>query len=251
MQTLVNITNFLDETLNTAAIEDFPGAHNGLQISNRKPISSVATAVDASLPVIRQAVEQNHDLLIVHHGLFWQGAQAITGHVYEKFALAIENNLAIYSSHLPLDAHPELGNNILLARKIGLIDPLPFNEWKGTPCGVRGLLKMPLAQLLEQLKTITQAPTHVCPAGPAITKNVGIVTGSAGSDVAKMAAQGIDTFITGEGPHWSYPLAEELEINLIYAGHYATETFGVNALGELLSQKFGLSHQFIDHPSGL
>ena len=251
MADLTDITAFLDRELNIAAIPDYPGAMNGLQLANGGEVARIVAAVDASLPVIEEAAAGGPGLLVVHHGMFWQGAQPVTGAFYRKLKCAIEAGLAVYSCHLPLDVHPEWGNNILLAKTIGLLEPRPFVEHNGISLGLKGGWAGTRDELLDVLRQALGGAVHVCPGGPATIARVGLITGGAGSEVVKVAAAGVDTFITGEGPHWSYPLAEELGINLFYGGHYATETFGVKCLAEVLGREFQLPWSFLDHPTGL
>ena len=243
----------LERELRTVEVPDYPAALNGLQLANaRGSCTRVAAAVDGCLPVIKEAVARRADLLVVHHGLFWSGAQRIDGAFFEKLHFAMENDLAIYSAHIPLDVHPTLGNNALLAKAVGLAKVRPFFPWKGIKLGLRATVALDRASLVDKVRrAVGGSRVHLCPGGPAKTRHVGIITGGAGAEVAAAAAEGIDTFITGEGPHWTFTLAEELRVNLIYAGHYATETFGVKALAGWLGKKFGLTHEFIDHLSGL
>jgi dinuclear metal center YbgI/SA1388 family protein len=186
-------------------------------------------------------------MLIVHHGLFWGGLEPVVGASYRKLSLCLQNDLAVYSVHLPLDEHPTLGNNALLCDAIGL----PGERTPFMTSGFQVGASIDRAELLERVAQAVGGPVHLAPGGPSTTRRIGVVTGGAGSAVAKAAAEGVDTFITGEGPHHTYTLAEELGINLIYAGHYATETFGVKALGWLLKEQYGLPWSFIDHPTGL
>lgn len=252
MPELPELQSYLDSLLRVAETPDYPPAHNGVQLTNDGFVGKIGAAVDACLPVIQQAVESEVDFLLVHHGLFWSGVQMIQGAYYEKLKLAMEHNLAIYSAHIPLDIHEVYGNNVLLARALGLEETEAFFPWKGTLLGRRatvdGWTRGSLQNLLE---TALDGPVHCAPGGPEEVREVGIITGGAGSEVAAMAEQGIDTFITGEGPHHTYVLAEEVGVNLFYAGHYATETFGVRALSEHLAERYSLEHQFIEHPSGL
>ena len=211
----------------------------------------VGAAVDACLPVIEEAVEAGVDLLLVHHGMFWQGAQPIVDGYYKKLRRAMEGNLAIYSAHLPLDMHAELGNNVLLARALEIGATAPFMEWKGRHVGLRASGEWKRETLREKLSAAVGGEVHLCPGGPEIIRELGIVTGGAGGEVMQAAAEGVDTLITGEGPHWSYTAAEELGVNLLYGGHYATETFGVKALAAHLAAREGFEWEFIDHPTGL
>lgn len=252
MAKLEEICEHIATELRIGEIPDYPAAHNGLQLTNDSgEAGKIVAAVDACLPVIREAVEREADLLIVHHGMFWSGAQMIVGGVYERLKLAIENGLAIYSVHIPLDVHPALGNNAQLAAAIGLENPEPFFDWKGIKLGLRFELEMGREELVRRVSQATKTAAHICPGGPDPAHSVGVITGGAGAEVFAAAATGVDTFITGEGPHWSYTAAEELGVNVIYGGHYATETFGVKALSEHLSDRLGVTWEFIDHPTGL
>ena len=252
MAPLDTIITHLDERLNVAGVPDYPGALNGLQLDGGGDIRKVATAVDASLPVVRDAVAEGADLLIVHHGMFWSGAQPIVRGLYDKLKLAMDAGLAIYSCHIPLDVHPELGNNALLAKAVGLEEPEPFFDWKGIKLGLKAESGGLLADLSSKVEAAVGSPVHVCAgSGSEAAGVVGIITGGAGSEINAIAAEGIDTFITGEGPHWSYTSAQELGVNIIYGGHYATETFGVRALGRYLADEFGVEEVFLDHPTGL
>lgn len=251
MPSLQDIVSFLDTELQIAAIPDYSGAVNGLQLENGGSVTRIAAAVDASLPVVEAAVAAGADLLLVHHGMFWQGAQPLTRAFYRKIKAAMDAGLAIYSAHLPLDVHPELGNNILLLRTLGFVPDGTFFDWKGIRLGLVAEVEIARAELVERLSAAVGGPVHLCPGGPETVRRLGLVTGGAGAEVAACSAAGIDTFITGEGPHWSYPLAEELGINLLYGGHYATETFGVKALAARLAADHGIPWSFIDHPTGL
>ena len=251
MPSLHEIASFLDTELRTAEIPDYSGAVNGLQLENGGVVTRIAAAVDASLPVVEAAVAAGADLLLVHHGMFWQGTQPLIRAYYKKIKPAIDGGLAIYSSHLPLDVHPEWGNNIQLLRALGFSPEGTFIDWKGLRLGLTAEVEIARSELIERLSAAVGGPVHLCPGGPEMIRKIGLVTGEAGSEVASCAPSAIDTFITGEGPHWSYPLAEELGINLLYAGHYATETFGVKALAARLSADHGIPWSFIDRPTGL
>lgn len=248
---LAEVVRYLDTLLRTREVGDFPQAMNGLQVENSGGLTRIGAAVDASEAVIREAAQAGVDFLIVHHGLFWGGAQRITGAVHRKMRIVMDADMAIYSAHLPLDIHPEIGNNALLAASIGLENGEPFFPTAGQPVGLRFEAEVSREVLRDHLARAVGGSVHLAPGGPVLARRIGIVTGGAGGDIAKAAEAGVDTFITGEGPHWSYTAAEELGLNLFYAGHYATETFGVNAAAERVSQKFALPWQFIDHPTGL
>lgn len=251
MAPLLTISAYLDRTLNIANVTDWPQAMNGLHVTNSGAVTKVAAAVDACEFTIRAAAERGATLLLVHHGLFWAGAQRLTGAAYRKLKLAFDHDLAIYSAHLPLDVHPTLGNNILLCRALGLRKVQPFLFEKGQYIGWKADTRMDRDALVRRVEEAVNRRVTVCPGGPETVRRIGVVTGGAGSEVARAASEGVDTFITGEGPHHSYTLAEELGINVLYAGHYATETFGVKALAERLARRFKLPWEFIDHPTGL
>jgi dinuclear metal center YbgI/SA1388 family protein len=250
MAALSEIITFADAYLNTAGVTDYPGALNGLQFQNSGTVTKIGAAVDACEPVIAEAAARGISLLLVHHGLFWS-VQRVVNSMYRKVRTAVSHDLAIYSSHLPLDLHPEVGNNIVLSRALGLGPGEWTFPFKGQPIGLKIRAELSRDELRSRLENALGGPTHLCAGGPATTRCIGIVTGGAGTEVAQAAAEGIDTFITGEGPHFSYTLAEELGINVFYGGHYATETFGVKALAELLSTRFGVPWEFIDHPTGM
>lgn len=248
---LQEIVSWLDHELRVSEIPDYTNAVNGLQIASDHVMPRIIAAVDASLGVMEEAAEEGPGLLLVHHGMFWQGLQTVTGPVFRKLKCVMDAGLALYSSHIPLDVHPIWGNNPLLARELGLQHAEPFFEWKGISLGMRGEWQGSREALLEKVSEAVGGNLHLCPGGPEMPRKIGVITGGAGSEVARVSELGIDTLITGEGPHWSYPLAEELGINVIYAGHYATETFGVKALAAELSQRFGIPWSFIDRPTGL
>lgn len=250
MADLQEIVAFLDRELKSSEVRDYPGALNGLQLENNGTVNRVISAVDASLAVIREAAQEG-GLLLVHHGMFWQGAQKITGPYFQKIKAAIDGNLAIYSSHLPLDFHPEIGNNILLARAIGLKSIQAILPKDGFATALVGEWNGGRDALEKSIRHAVGQEVQSCLEGPDEPLKVAVMTGGAGSEVARISELGIDTFVTGEGPHWSFIEAEERRMNVFYAGHYATETFGVKALGRLVADRFGLNPSFIARQGGL
>lgn len=240
-----------ERVLRTREIKDYDGAVNGLQVENRGQVSRIAAAVDASHATVRLGIEQKADLLVVHHGLFWGASHPWTGKRYALLRTLLENDLAVYSSHLPLDVHPKLGNNAQLATALGLKQTKPFFTEKGQTLGLQTSVKISREKLQHKLERAVAGPVRLIRGGPEICRRIGIVTGGAGSHLRVAADEGVDTFITGEGPHWTYALAEELGVNVLYGGHYATETFGVKALAGYLSAKFKVPWVFIDYPTGL
>jgi dinuclear metal center YbgI/SA1388 family protein len=248
---LASVVRYCDRLLRTVDIGDYDGASNGLQVENSGKVTKIAAAVDASLATVKLAIEAKADLLIVHHGLFWSASHPWTGKKYELLQLLIQNNLAVYSSHLPLDAHPKLGNNARLCAAIGLKKLQPFFFSHGQKIGFQSKTRISRVDLAKRLQHATGTKPIVIPGGGELCQRIGVVTGGAGSELKRAASEGVDTFITGEGPHWTYALAEELGLNVFYAGHYATETFGVRALARELSKRFHLPELFLDHPTHL
>lgn len=250
MAKLKDIVEFLDRNLSTSEIPDYSGAHNGLQLENNGEVSRIATAVDASLATIEKAVEEGADLLLVHHGLFWQGVQKLTGGQFRKLKAAFDGNLAIYSSHIPLDVHPEWGNNAILAERLGLQVTRTFLPWKGIELGLAGPWEGSWEDLEKKIAREVGGIISSTRARPEVG-TLGVITGGAGSEVESVRDAGIDTFLTGEGPHWSFPLAEEIGLSVVHAGHYDTETFGVRRLGAVLEEEFSIKSGFLAFPTGL
>jgi dinuclear metal center YbgI/SA1388 family protein len=248
---LTTIISYCDKILRTGDIGDYDGAANGLQVDGRGPITRIAATVDASLATVKLAVAAKADLLIVHHGLFWSPSHPWTGKKHELLRLLVENNLAVYSSHLPLDAHPKLGNNAQLCAALGLKNLKPFFLTHGQTIGFKTRTNISRTDLAKRLERATGTKPKIIPGGNEICERIGVVTGGAGGDLKIAADEGVDTFITGEGPQWTFAMAEELGLNVFYGGHYATETFGVKALAAHLSKKFRLPWVFLDHPTGL
>jgi len=248
---LAAIAAHCDKALRTREIGDYENALNGLQVENSGRVKRIAAAVDASMATIQLAIAAKADLLIVHHGLFWSVRRPWTADNYDLMRLLVEADLAVYSSHLPLDAHPQLGNNALLCAGLGLRHLKPFFQSHGRAIGFCSQTKIPRTELAKRLEQATGVKPKVIPGGGAVCAQVGVVTGGAGAGLKQAADEGLDTFITGEGPHWTFAAAEELGLNVFYGGHYATETFGVKALAAHLSKVFGVPWIFLDHPTGL
>lgn len=269
---LDEVRGYLDDLLRIREIPDEPNAVNGLQVENASgTIRQVVAAVDATLETIAGVIAEGRSetgegrseaggrtggpaggtLLLVHHGLFWDGNQPVTGRRYRRLRMLMDHDIALYSAHIPLDVHPEVGNNAVLADQLEMVGAEPFTTYRGVPFGTSGVLRMPREALVSRLEELLGANVILIPGGPAITARVGIITGGAGTSVQAAHAAGLDTFITGEGPHHTYHEAMELGVNLIYAGHYATETVGVKALAQTIDDVFGVPWGFHHHPTGL
>jgi len=249
---LDTLARYLDDYLRVAEeVADAPEALNGLQVGNSGEITKLAAAVDICAATVRMAAEQRADCLLVHHGLFWGGLRPLVGPAYARVAALIKGNIALYAAHLPLDRHPAVGNNTVLAQLLGIRVRGEFGSYHGAPIGTWGEFSGTRDELSWSLTKALGSAPRLLPFGPERVQRVGIVTGAGGSLIAQAAAAGLDTYVTGEGQHWTFFDAEELGINVLYAGHYATETVGVKALAEHVSKKFDLPWVFLDHPTGL
>jgi dinuclear metal center YbgI/SA1388 family protein len=251
MSVLNEIVEYTNAYLRVAEIADWDNALNGLQIENSGRVTKIGAAVDVSTRVLTAAANAHVDLLIVHHGLFWPGLRPVSDALRRQLKLAFENDIALYSAHLPLDLHPEVGNNAQLAHALGLTKTEAFFEEKGSLIGIRAEMSILREELMQQLARVLGAPPKTFLFGPEKTSVIGIITGGGGGEIYRVAECKIDMFITGEAPHWAAVAAEELKMNLVLGGHYATETFGVKALAAHLSRKFELPFEFIDCPTGL
>ena len=251
MASLNDIVRYLDHYLQIPQCPDWPHALNGVQVENSGAVRKIGAAVDASTRSFTAAAERGVDLLLVHHGLFWPGLRSISGPLRRQLAFLFQHDMAVYSAHLPLDVHPVVGNNAQLAAALGLTAPEPFFEEKGELIGLRSRMPIFPNELARKLEESLGGPVKLFATGPPTTATIGLITGGAGSEIYAVAREGVDTFITGEAPHWAAVAAEELGMNLLLGGHYATETFGVKALAAHLSERFGLPWEFLDAPTGL
>lgn len=258
---LADITRWLDEYLRVREVPDDANALNGLQVENAGTVTHLVAAVDASQATI-DGLQRGRDagpgaLLLVHHGLFWDGAQPLTGRRYQRVRSLLAQDAALYSAHIPLDVHPDVGNNAVLARRLGLQSCTPFGRHKGMEIGMMGAVparlqaREALVGELAAILDILPGGIRLLPGGPDRISTLGVITGGAGSAIAQARDAGCDTFVTGEGAAHTYFDAMELGVNVVYAGHYATETVGVRALAEVLGREFGLTWEFHDHPTGM
>jgi dinuclear metal center YbgI/SA1388 family protein len=251
---LSDLTRYLDGYLRIHEVPDDPNALNGLQAENRSGnVTRIVAAVDASLATITAAAAAAPTLLLVHHGLFWDGNRPLTGRRYRRIRALLEQDIALYSAHIPLDLHADVGNNHVLGRALGLSALASFDEYRGAAIGVQGVLDPPVPReaFAATVGTLLGAEVKLIPGGPALCRRVGIITGGAGGRIGAARDAGLDTYLTGEGAHHTYFDAMEFGVNVLYAGHYATETVGVKALAAHLSDKFGIPWEFHDHPTGL
>ncbi|HKS07607.1 MAG TPA: Nif3-like dinuclear metal center hexameric protein [Gemmatimonadaceae bacterium] len=256
-QPLAELTGHLDRLLRVAETPDYPPALNGLQLANSGTVRRVAAAVDASLRTIDGAIAAGADLLLVHHGLFWAGAQRVDGVQYQRLHRLFTHDVAVYSAHLPLDVHPVHGNSRLLAIELGLVPTDGFAMFEGVFCGVRGESTVRTNALHDRLRTFARSHGGDAIATPfppeRETRRWAICSGAGASreTLHEAAAFGVDTLIVGEGPHWTAVDAIDAGLVVMYAGHYATETLGVCSLAAHIEREFGVPWAFIAAPTGL
>jgi len=242
---------YLDEYLHIETFDD--SSNNGLQVEGGDEVDRLALAVDASLASIEGTIAAQAQMLLVHHGLFWGQPILVTGPHRRRLERLLAAGVSLYAAHLPLDCHPQVGNNATLARWLGLQEVAPFGDYKGHQIGVAGRLTAPLAlaEFVAQVEgALGETVIKVWPFGSDSVQRVAIVSGSAASLLDQVAALGVDVYLTGEVSHSAYHQARELGLNVLFAGHYATETAGLKALAERLNQRFGLEAVFLDLPTG-
>lgn len=245
MASLAQLVDHCDRRTRRSAFKDYPGAVNGLQVANDGRVTKIGAAVDAGRVPFEKAVECGVDLLIVHHGLFWSGVQPLVGPVYERYAALIRGNCAVYSSHLPLDAHPEIGNNVLLARQLGLKPKRQFLVHDDSAVGWIAPNRLRRSQLHARLDEIYPR-TIAIECGSATPREIAFCSGSGNSAVSQLDPAGVDTLVTGELREEWFNYAQEHRLNLYCCGHYATETLGVKALAAELGRRHRLPWVFIE-----
>ncbi|MGI6495214.1 MAG: Nif3-like dinuclear metal center hexameric protein [Kiritimatiellia bacterium] len=247
MRPLSEIVEFLDRRLDLAAFQD--ASNNGLQVENAGSVSRVCCGVDASMEFFEAAAAKEADLLVVHHGISWgDSLRRITGLGYRRIRFLLEHGMALYACHLPLDAHPTLGNNAQLAKALGLREIEPFGQYHGQAIGVRGVFEKPLSfDAFRNLVARKVSPHPVgMPFGKPRIRTLGVISGGAADMADQAAVAGLDAYLSGESSLAGYNLARDLGLNMVLAGHYATERFGVRAVGDLLRKTFRLPVEFID-----
>lgn len=234
-----------NERLSLPGFPDFPGAMNGLQAENDGTVTRIGAAVDGGLETFAKARDAGVDFLLVHHGMFWDAPKPLVGPIREKVKLLLDANIALYSAHLPLDAHPEIGNNALLVRELAMEPARTFYEFEGRKLGAIARHAGTRASLRAKLEKLFPRGVTALEFGSSQPSEVAVITGGGYGVGGELAAEGVDTFVTGElKQHW-FNRAQEERLNVYACGHYATETFGVRALAAELSAKFGLPWEFL------
>ena len=254
IMTLSDLDRWLREFLDLASFDSIDQSRNGLQVANSIPeVRKVAFAVDASMESFRKAIEWGAQVLFVHHGILWEDPERVVGAFYERLRTLIEGNLALYAAHLPLDQHPEVGNNIGIARHLGLKDIQPFGTYRGTKIGYKGVFPAParLEDVISRLSIGGGEQIRSLPFGPELIRTVGIVSGGAAREVFQAVEEKLDLYITGEPLHQIYHHCLESHIHVIFSGHYLSETFGVRSLSLRLARETGVDTLYIDVPTGL
>lgn len=243
------LVSFIDSLLKTTHYKDY--SCNGLQVQGTPTIKKVALLVDASLQGYQLALKNQCQMIAVHHGIIWDGIRSVSGSSYNHLKYLIENNLNLYASHLPLDLHPEIGNNAQLAAMLNMSGLRPFGNYKGIEIGFEGVLNesTDLDLIVQTLCKNLDSQCTVLPFGKKKVSKVAVVSGGAADLLTEAITKGLDCYITGEPAHYNYHEALENGINVIYAGHYHTEKPGILALGRLLQEKFGIQTEFIDVPT--
>ena len=244
------LIRYLDAYLEAAKGADY--GPNGLQVEGRSEIRKVVTGVSSCTELFARAAVAGADAVLVHHGIFWRGTPyPLTGVQYRRVAALIEAGLNLIAYHLPLDRHPEVGNNALAARAFGLEDLTPFALHEGLPTGFKGRFPTPIpaAELVDRCRRIFAQDPLAFTSGPDPVSTLGIVSGGAQGELQQAIAEGLDAYLTGEASEWVMNVAREAGVHYLAAGHYATERLGIRALGEHLAARFGIDVEFIDVPN--
>ena len=250
---LKELDRYFRELLEIDALDGADISRNGVQVENSADITKIAFAVDACLETFKRTKEVGAQMLFVHHGIFWGHEQTITGSHYQRIKLLLDNDIALYAVHLPLDIHPELGNNVSLARKAGLCDLKPFGKFRGIDVGVKGTFKneVSVSQVIDAIGFDKNELLAVLPFGKDKNMTGAIITGGGESDVADAIEHDVDLYITGDAAHVVYHTCLENRINMISAGHYRTEVYGVQNMAAKVRADLGVETVFIDVPTGL
>jgi dinuclear metal center YbgI/SA1388 family protein len=247
----MQIIGHLDALLQPDRFDDY--APNGLQVPGRDEIATVVTGVSAGAELFERAIAAGADLVLVHHGLFWRGPpRGLDRAAKRRLQLLFDADVGLAAYHLPLDAHSEVGNNALLAAAIGAVEPQPFGRAGGQQIGVRARFAgdgIDADELVRRVSAATAREPLAFTDAASPVQSIGIVSGAAAEALDEAIEQGLDAFLTGEPAERSMSRAREAGVHFLAAGHYATETFGVRALGERLASAFGVAHEFVDVPN--
>ena len=252
--TTVKLDKFFRSLLDLDGFMGADSSLNGLQIDNDgSELQKIAFAVDAGMEVFRRAAEAGAGMLFVHHGLFWGSPLRLEGSHRERIKFLLDNNLALYAVHLPLDQHPRLGNNAVLADLLGIVNPEPFGLYHGHKIGYKGTLSQPLTveEAVKKISFMGRPPFGLFPFGKKENTSCAVVSGGAADEAFQAIEEGVDLFVTGESSHSVYHPAQDGRLNIISGGHYSTEVWGVRRMMEECVNQLGIDSEFIDVPTGL
>jgi dinuclear metal center YbgI/SA1388 family protein len=252
--TAKNLDDFFQSILDVQGFRDLDSSMNGIQVDNDgADIQKIAFAVDASLETFKRCADCGAGMLFVHHGLFWGSPIRVAGGFRARLAFLLSHNIALYAAHLPLDQHPEVGNNAALADLLGIEHKEPFGLYKGRKIGFKGILKEPLSteEAVRRISFMNRPPTAVHPFGKKENNVCAVVSGGAAMEAMQAIEENIDLYVTGEAAHSVYHLAMEAHLNMIAGGHYNTEVWGVRRMMEKCARETKLQTEFIDAPTGL
>jgi len=243
------LLDYLDDFLNTKSFSDY--GPNGLQVEGQEDIRRVVTAVSASIELFQRAIELEADTIIVHHGIIWDSERLVyRGSYKQRVKLLLEKNINLLAYHLPLDAHPEIGNAAQMAKLLGLSDCVSFGEYRGSWIGIKGrIIPTPAEEFFSSIREKINPAAVIFPFGPLKIEQIGIISGGAPKEIRQAVADKLDLFLTGEASEFVMHYAKEEKIHFVAAGHYATECFGIRALGEHIREKFSIKVDFIDIPN--
>ena len=248
------LDDFFRSLLDLEAFKEIDSSLNGLQVDNDgSDLNKVAFAVDAGLEIFKRAAEAGAGMLFVHHGLFWGIPLRVEGNHRERIKFLLEHNIALYAVHLPLDQHPRLGNNAILANLLGISDPEPFGLYHGHKIGYKGNLSEPLTvdEAVKRISYMGRPPLGVFPLGKKECRNCAVISGGAPHEAFQAIDEKIDLYVSGESTHSVYHHAVECGLNIIAGGHYSTEVWGVRRMMEECVNQLGIDAEFIDVPTGM
>ena len=248
------LDNFFRGLLDIDGFISTDSSLNGLQVDNDgSELKKIAFAVDAALEVFKRAVNAGASLLFVHHGLFWGAVPRVEGTYRERIKFLLDNNLALYAVHLPLDQHPRLGNNAVLAELLGIEEPEPFGMYHGRKIGYKGKLikALTVEEAVKKISFMNRPPLGVFPFGKKENQSCAVISGGAASEAFQALDEGVDLYVTGESSHVVYHPAQEGRLNIIAGGHYSTEVWGVRRLMDECTKQLGIDSEFVDVPTGL
>ncbi|MDR0512452.1 MAG: Nif3-like dinuclear metal center hexameric protein [Treponema sp.] len=254
MLTTRKLDEYFRSFLDIDGFKDADSSMNGIQVDNDgAEVKKIAFAVDSGVEIFKRAVDSGAGLIFVHHGLFWGKPLRVSGNHRDRLKLLLDNNVALYAVHLPLDQHPEVGNNAILAEKLGVKEPKPFGVYMGKKIGYKGELSVPLTvdEAVKKISFLDRPPLGAFPFGKKVNLSCAVISGGASSEAFQALEEGVDLYVSGETNHTVYHHALESGLNVIAGGHYSTEVWGVRRVMEDCANQLNIDCEFIDVPTGL